>query len=145
MIIGECIEGIGEQTGLPVPMRQYFNKGMRNKGFGYKGPHDYRRMDNSTGKYPLWNIADIRELRGYEYIHWNETGEKGHLSAFATGFHFHNFFEELDTLRNKYLTYAHPHYNAMSATLSSMHEDIDLLVRCMKGLPNSNTTSVRRF
>jgi len=145
MIIGECIEGIGDPTGHPVPMRQYFGLGMRNKGYGYKGAHDYYRMDNSTGKYPLWNIADIRELNGYEYIKWNETREQGQLAAYATGFHFHNFFEELETLRTKYLTYAHPHANAMSITLSSMHDDIDLMVRCVKGLPNPNRTLVRRF
>lgn len=145
MIIGECIEGIGDPLGHPVAMRQYSGLGMRNKGYGYKGPFDYWRMDNSTGKYPLWNIADIRELNSYVYIHWNETHRDDNRTAYATGFHFHNYFDDLETLRQKYLTYAHPHMNAMSATLSSMHDDIDLVVRCIKNLPNPNRTLVRRF
>lgn len=148
MIIGQCIDGIGDPTNRPVPGRQYFGLGIRNKGWGYKGANDYYRMeDNSTGNYPLWNIADIRELGGYEYIRMNGTKEKGdHPVATATGYHFHNFFERLSTLRNKYLTYAHPHQNAMSAPISSMHEDIELMVRCVKGLPNPNrTTLVKRF
>lgn len=70
MIFGECIDGIGDATGHPVPMREAGNQGLRNKGYGRKGPRDYRRMDDSTGKYPLWNAADFREQDGGQYAEW---------------------------------------------------------------------------
>lgn len=59
-----------------------------------------------------------------------------------SAFHFHNFFDDLQTLRNKYLTYGHADPDAMNIPLSSVAEDVDIVVRCVHGVPNNSSTSV---
>jgi hypothetical protein len=146
MILGEYIDGIGDPTDHPVPWRQAGKQGLRNKGYGRKGPHDYYRMNNSTKKYPLWNAADFREQDGGQYAEWKGRRETGRPAAYVSAFHFHNFFDDLKTLRNKYFTYGHASPDAMKRPLSSVHADIDIVVRCVHGLPNPNSTwEIKRF
>ena len=140
MIIGECIQGIGNATLHPLANRQLDNKGLRRRGYGQKRPSDYLDSIVESGKYPLWNAADYRETDGGQYIEWKGPREKGRTAAYVTAFHFHNFFDDFATLRNKYLTYGHPRGDAMSKPLSKLHADIDVVVRCIRDMPNSNTT-----
>jgi hypothetical protein len=141
MILGECIDGIGDPTDHLVPLREAGKQGLRNKGYGGDGPEDYDRKDKLTKNYPLWNAADIRETSGSQHIVWKGSLETGSPAAYGSAFHFHNFFDDLQTLRNKYFTYAHPSSDAMQHPISMLSEDIDLVVRCVHGLPNPNSTS----
>jgi hypothetical protein len=140
MILGECIDGIGDPKGHPVPRRQAGKQGLRNELHVQKVPHD------STKKYPLWNAADFREEDVPQYAEWKGPRETGGPAAYVSAFHFHNFFDDLRTLRNKYLTYGHAEPGAMKDPLSSVHDDIDIVVRCVHGVPNPNSTwEIKRF
>lgn len=145
LILGECILGIANSSGHPAAVRQVGDMGLRAIGYGRKGPRDYWRIDNSTGKYPLWNAADFRETDGGPYIEWKGLREQGGPAAYVTGFHFHNFFHDLRTMRNKYHTYGHAMANAMSQPLGKMWPDIDVMVRCVHGMEPSNTSLIRGF
>ena len=75
-----------------------------NKGYGWNGHHNHSRMDNSTGEYPLWNAANFCEQVGGYYIEWKGPQEQqSQPAAYTSAFHFHNFFDDVQTLRNKYI------------------------------------------
>jgi hypothetical protein len=96
VIIGECIEGIGDSTKHSLAPRVFKKTiGFREKGYGPGG--NYSKMPKNTTLFPLWNAPDYRQLEGGRQI-------RGHGNL-NTAFHIHNFFENCDTLRFKYTTY----------------------------------------
>lgn len=80
--------------------------------------------------FPLWNAADFRRDQGgheilfeqVDYLRWG----MGH-----TGYHFHNYFDTTDQLRNKYMTYGHPIPDVERMSVSEIHPDLDLMVDCV--------------
>jgi hypothetical protein len=116
MIIGECIETIGDSEALhTIPAKREFkDTGCRRGGHG-KSLHDYDKSPlNEThwSMYPLWSPADFRCVEGGSQV--------VEISGSHTGFHFHNFFDSTVVLRNKYKTYGHAKKNADKAPLGSM-------------------------
>ncbi len=87
--------------------------------------------------FPLWNAADFRRDQGgheilfeqVDYLRWG----MGH-----TGYHFHNYFDTTDQLRNKYMTYGHPIAGVDRMSVSEIHPDLDLMVDCVLGRPSTN-------
>ena len=59
-----------------------------------------------------------------------------------SAFHFHNFFDDVQTLRNKYLTYGHAELDEVNVPLSSMANDVDIVVHCVHGMPNNSSSSM---
>ena len=55
-----------------------------------------------------------------------------------TGYHFHNYFETTQQLRNKYMTYGHPVKEAENMSISEMHPDLDVMVDCVLGRSATN-------
>ena len=55
------------------------------------------------------------------------------------GFHYHNAFESVDVLRNKYKTYGHPKPKALTAPIGEIHKALDLMMEC--ALNNHNQSS----
>ena len=55
------------------------------------------------------------------------------------GFHYHNTFESVDVLRNKYKTYGHPNKKALTVPIGEIHADLDLMMEC--ALNNHNQSS----
>ena len=112
VIIGECIEGIGDSTKHIPAVRIFRDIGLRKK----------RRTRKNTTLFPLWNAADYRQLEGGRQI-------KGHGNT-HTGFHIHNFVEHCDSLRFKYTTYGEPTQVHITAPLGKLHTNLDQLVKC---------------
>lgn len=118
MIIGKCVDQIGDTEKHKPPGRVYLNvHGWRAEG--YYG--SYAMMPNTT-HFPLWNAADFRIIQGGK--------QPGSESGIYTGYHFHNFFTSFDQIRLKYETYGHPIEGARNMALGELHEDIDLFVKC---------------
>eukprot|EP00970_Alexandrium_tamarense_P016126 scaffold6180_cov194-Alexandrium_tamarense.AAC.7 len=109
LIVGECIEGIGDPTHRPIAPR--FPEGRFKPGF--------MALDEDFG--PLWWAVDFRMTQGNSY---------GKVGSFVAGYHVHNFFPNELALRKKYKTYGHPVENAMEIPLEDIQEDLKPLIAC---------------
>jgi hypothetical protein len=91
---------------------------------------DDRCLHSLKPVFPLWNAADFRRDQGgfdifFEHVDYLPLG-MGH-----TGYHFHNYFDTTDQLRNKYMTYGHPIPDVERMSVSEIHPDLDLMVDCV--------------
>ena len=116
MVIGNCIEGIGDAARYPSAPRKFVDKkgvhhGARLKGFQPNG--------NEYGNYPLFNGADFRQVNTRNLFWGNRA------------FHLHNFYVSLEKLRFKHLTYGHLHENAFNVPLGALNADLNVLVKCV--------------
>jgi len=127
VIIGECIETIGSSAEHPKIRRGGMNGTAGGRPEGHKGndgnydPKIYPKNNPNT-TYPLWNAYDFRMVYGGDQITENHN--------YQTGYHFHNFFDDINTLRNKYLTYGHANYQALELPLEKLSEDLQLSIEC---------------
>ena len=106
--IGACVEHIGDPTGRIVPEREYRREyGRRAKGFGH--PQDrgqYPAKVVPFGRYPLFSGEDFRQTEGAtELSNYVKRQGQGETHQYGISFHIHNFFDDLEKVRNKYLTY----------------------------------------
>ena len=142
-IIGECIETIGdsETVHTMIATRDYKDtQGCRSEHHG-KQLIDYDLYplnQTSISMYPLWNPADFQCVEGgtqlsEKYLAMRYDDEEGDkkLILTHTGYHFHNFFETIELLRNKYLTYCHPIKEAESKPLGELQTDINMAIACV--------------
>jgi hypothetical protein len=140
VIIGECIEGIGDPTGRPKPERLFLGiHGERKPEWGANSEKDYPAEVIAKGRYPLANGADFRTgVRNHGVQRMQHEKPYPFETFYVTAYHFHNFFPNRETLRHKYLTYAHPYGGVVRKRLSEIHkDDLDMMVRCVHNLPNS--------
>lgn len=140
IISGQCVDGIGDPTERVVPLRTHRRQyGERDKAYGRYNFDLYPDEVVKSGRYPLFNGPDIRTVhgdRGVPYTLKDRPGDQV-TGAYGVAFHFHNWFTDLKMVRNKYLTYAHFDRDIMSKTMSQASEDLDVYVRCVKGLDNN--------
>jgi hypothetical protein len=131
VLIGECVDGIGNATKHPPPLRVHQkNQSYREKGHGYDGSYEKYFKANpqaaAAKQYPLWNAGDIRRIPGGRQIR----------GVRQNGFHLHNFFVDEQDIRNKYLTYAEYVEKADMVPLSLIHDDLSVAVACVHGWQN---------
>jgi len=135
MVIGACIEGIGNTSKhLLAPRNRQDKKGRpqgpRKAGFGEQ--YNFKNvLDGNNGYYLLYNGADFRRMSPGIHIYG------------GTGFHFHNFFDSIEKLRFKYRFYGHVHTHAFSAPLMGIDTDLTLLVRCMRNMSDDGNRKQR--
>jgi len=147
MIIGECIDTIGDRT-IHLPLkREYANGtlGLRLHGHG-KLLQDYDNMTNIT-MYPLWKPVDFRSAEGSdtsirEYV--LESNRKRRYSGHIA-FHFHNAFDDFQELRHKYKTYGHPISKAFQMPLGELQEDIDMAVKCVMNRTTTEAAASKKM
>jgi hypothetical protein len=146
IILGNCILGIGDNSGRVTPKRQYHNEyGQRTEEYGHYDYKKYPKDIVENNRYPLWDGRDIRTVSGNEFgltTYVDDIGSIGDVtgtSVYGTAYHLHNWFNDLDVLRNKYATYGHSSSKAMEYPLSKINKDLDLLVRCNRNLGNDGT------
>jgi len=141
MVSGQCIEGVGDSTERIIPKRAFKRKyGARTKEYGGQSVEDFSEEIRKSGRFPLYNGADMR-------INPGDSGEPGHWrdkpgsyngkqeEIWGIAYHFHNFFDSLQVLRSKYRYFAHPDHLAFKKHLGQLEYDLDVLVRCVKKLP----------
>ena len=125
MMIGKCIDRIGDSTVNKPGKRAWNGMGPRLKHYGEDG--DYSLMPNVTN-YPLWTPEDFRLVPGGRMI--SDINNKN------TGYHLHNFFPTVKEWRNKYLSYSHPVEKAMRMRFGKIHQDLSLAVNCAMDRPD---------
>jgi hypothetical protein len=133
MIIGECVDMIGDSNIHKPGQRQHKNGtlGYRVKGYGTDG-NDYAMMPNTT-MFPLWKPVDFRSTKGTQLM-----GQDKALGAYGyTGYHFHNFFDSIEDLRGKYATsYGHANPSASRMPLGKIQEDLNIAINCATERPD---------
>jgi hypothetical protein len=128
MILGECIDTVGDYTVHKPGKRSWNGTGPRKKGYGKED--DYSLMPNTT-MYPLWTSEEIRTFAGGRQV--------------GIGFHMHNFFLSTSVLRNKYFTYGHNDARAMKLPLGQISPDINVAINCATGRPDAADASKKRI
>ena len=71
MIIGECIDGIGNSDVHKPGKRAFNGNGRRIKGYGLN-PEEYSLMPNTT-MFPLWKPLDFRSTEGGAFVPGKQT------------------------------------------------------------------------
>ncbi|KAI2502662.1 hypothetical protein MHU86_11787 [Fragilaria crotonensis] len=136
IIGGRCVDGIGDPTERVTPLRTHKRMyGERHKLYGKTSNMDYPDAVHKSGRYPLFNGPDIRTVpadRGFLYKSKDMTGDRAAIRGAA--YHLHNWFADLKVIRNKYRTYAHGNDGVERLPLSEITDDLDITVRCAKGI-----------
>lgn len=147
MILGHCIEGIGNATLHPPaprmpmeydPSNSNISSFLRAPGFGSNCRDWQGEAAITNARYPLWNAADFRrtcsgkQLRVITTPTHNSTTK---LDVF-TAFHLHNFFTDWRSLRFKYQTYAHFEAQAKFQPLNELSNDLAFMHRCIMNIPD---------
>jgi hypothetical protein len=139
IIGGQCVEGIGDPTERVTPLRNFKRRyGERHESFGRYNFDVYPEEVHKSGRYPLFNGPDIRTVHGDRGMPYTFIDVPGHgkTMAYGVAYHFHNWFTDWKHLRHKYLTYAHADSEIMMKTLSQANADLDIFVRCTRGIDN---------
>lgn len=150
VILGNCVENVGDPTGRTNPLRtvkppgrSYKTLGHRDLGWGFNGHENYPKDVLENNRFPLWSGGDFRNVANTgKMIEFAEVvrmgGKKGQPKpVYAAAYHLHNWFKDTETLRYKYLTYGHPDKKTYQKSLSALHNDLDMMVRCVRDLGNN--------
>jgi hypothetical protein len=127
-----------------VPLRTFHGKyGERTIKYGAHDFNNYPQHVLESKKFPLWSGNDIRGVSGtgdpiFTYKH---TPGHGVTAAYGVAYHLHNWFDDLETLRRKYATYGHADEKAWTIPLSDIEMDLDVMVKCVRNLPNNISTN----
>ncbi len=161
MLIGACIEMIGNETLNPLAPRNGLG---RSGGFG---DTCVKMISEEDPRYPLWTPYDFKLLCGKSCdnpgtINRQVTAlSNSLLHSFVkggdqvtlidqpsydhhTGYHFHNFFSDFNVTRFKYFSYAHPDPDALDKPLEELSEDVKFAVRCIKNMTETDSDRYRR-
>lgn len=141
MIIGACIEGIGDSDVHPSAPREV-GTFLRQPGFG-GGDCDWSKASRvKDGKFPLWDMSDFRRTCGGGRLAL-DTDSYPDLAEY-TAYHFHNFFADFNATRFKMKTYGHPNQHAMTRSLEHLSNDLKLMYRCVKDVADADNQKWRR-
>ena len=131
MVIGHCIELIGDESKNPLAIREDDYSSFRHED------EDYMNKELADQRYPLYNGGDFRTVGGHtveiDSAHWDKYEKH-------TAYHFHYFFTRPEAIRFKYLTYGHPVKNANIKALEDLHEDLAMVVGCVRDKTHPQST-----
>lgn len=133
LMIGKCIEGIGNSTLHPKPTRNnHRDYSWRTNDYTYHSYYSALHDKNnpppphtlpSKVYFPLFNAADYRRTPG-GFFYGND------ITPLYIGYHVHNFFDDISVMRQKYLTYGHAQTDALTKPLGELNREVNLMVRC---------------
>lgn len=136
VIIGACLEGIGDKAIAPR------DNDLRARGFG-RNCEDWEYDTNMTDGL-AWNAGDFRfSCAGGQALVARTANDDDSMKMYGlhTGFHFHNFFENMNQTRQKYSTYGHAnvmgdplHAENRKKPFKDLHPDLELFFHCIKDM-----------
>jgi len=136
MVIGACIEGIGDSNRHPAVPRNNNDvngKPIGGRQHGYGLNYNWDKMPNGlNGFFPLFNAADFRQMLGVTSI-----------GGGKAGYHLHNFFDSFEKIRFKYAFFGHEHSHAFQAPLGAVNADLNLLVKCVHNISDEGNRKQR--
>lgn len=131
-VVGECVQGVGDPR-LDVPHHFEYSMNIRApKWKDHVAKVPFGNVSVPLG--PLWDAADFRMLAdGAGRQIYGISKRNGTVTKIETAYHFHNFFESLEVLRWKYMTYGHPHGVAvMNISLREIESgDVKMMLDCL--------------
>jgi hypothetical protein len=138
IIIGHCIDGIGDGQKHPSAPRENSRSFLRAKGFGQNCDDWYNESKVINHQYPLWNAADFRRTcSGGQHTFLNHSTTNPHdKSKHHTGYHFHNFFIHMNTTRYKYFSYGHADTEVYQKPIYLMSDDLHMMYKCVNDIPD---------
>lgn len=141
MIIGACIEGIGDSDVHPSAPREN-GTFLRKPGYGGNCDWSQVRRFSKNGKYPLWDMSDFRRTCGGASLPLDTKAFPQY--DMYTAYHFHNFFADFNATRFKMKTYGHPKADALTRGLEHLSNDLTLMYRCAKDLKDTSKQKWKR-
>jgi Glycosyltransferase family 17 len=148
LMIGHCLEEIGNASHHPYAHRETPNSVLRAVGFGNRCSDWEGEANITNGRYPLWSAADFRRTCGGSQLQLMSS-PNGDTTAHInneppqiqrrppppfdmyTAFHVHNFFAHLDHVRFKYRTYGHANPDAHRKPIFELSDDLQLMYACV--------------
>merc|ERR1712238_375949 len=67
----------------------------------------------------------------------------GCISIGGAGYHLHNFFDSVEKIRFKYVSFGHVHKNAFKAPLGALNADMNLFVKCAHNISDEGNRKRR--
>ena len=128
IIIGHCIEGIGDAKIHPSAPREDMRSFVRAPGYGQNCDDWYNESRITNHQYPSWNAADFRRTC---------SGGQEENHKYHTGYHFHNFFIHMNTTRYKYFSYGHADTDVYQKPIYEMSNDSLMMYNCVNELPDA--------
>eukprot|EP00559_Dactyliosolen_fragilissimus_P005581 CAMPEP_0184869862 /NCGR_PEP_ID=MMETSP0580-20130426/35606_1 /TAXON_ID=1118495 /ORGANISM="Dactyliosolen fragilissimus" /LENGTH=679 /DNA_ID=CAMNT_0027371637 /DNA_START=167 /DNA_END=2207 /DNA_ORIENTATION=- len=127
LVLGECIDKINPSTKHFLGQRRTWEGIAPNAPLhlGYTSIWHFRKLPPDTTHYPLLKPSDFRNGPGTQY---NLT--QMNITYDYNGYHFHNFFSSIETLRTKYGTFGHPNRIAHRMQLHQINRDMASFTRC---------------
>ena len=86
--------------------------------------------------FPLWTATDFRMEDATSFWPAKDT--------FPVAWHFHNFFDSIASVRQKYLTYGHPIGKALTIPLEGISKDLEFMVGCLLGRSGGRGSDIHR-
>jgi hypothetical protein len=152
MVIGACVNGIGDETKHPPPPnRVLYKNNFSGKGWGLNCEYDAMKQNGTLWNnrmFPLYDGADFRRRCGTRIRRQKRLQRPEVLPANSSvifqgrhnAFHFHNWFANIHTIRHKYGTYGHAHKDSSQKRVKDFHTDTAVMYQCALGrsesLPN---------
>jgi hypothetical protein len=135
MVIGACVQGIGDATHHPPPPGRDRDVMHTDSGWGLNC--DYNLMKrNSTlwdnRMFPLYDSADFRRRCGTRVRRRRESASASSGSR-HNAFHFHNWFADVHSIRHKYATYGHAQKGASQKRVKDFSADTAMMHQCALG------------
>jgi len=140
MILGACIEGIGDTTKHAIAPRQA-ESFLRTSGLGLPNCNWTLEANYAhNNSYPLWDMSDFRRTCGGYMLHLKDEPNYGEYTAF----HLHNFFTNFNSTRWKLKTYGHPNPNAEVLPLRELSFDLEMMYNCARDIPDGQNQKWQR-
>ena len=145
MILGACIEGIGDTTKHAIAPREP-ESFLRTTGLGLPNCDWSQEVNYAhNNSYPLWDITDYRRTCGGYMLHLKESANTSQSKyAEYTAFHLHNFFNDLNATRFKMKTYGHATAEAETVPLYSLSNDLQMMYNCALNIPDAPNQKWKR-
>ena len=148
IILGHCIEGIGNERLHPRAPRVSATSFVRAPGFGQHCDDWHNNVTNNITQkyYPLWNAADFRRTcsGGRHAFLKNRTNERKVSPDQHTAYHFHNFFIHMNTTRYKYFSYGHADNKVYQKPIYNMSEDLLMMYNCVNNITDAKDQKWKR-
>jgi hypothetical protein len=145
IIMGHCIDGIGDPLLHPSAPRESVTSFVRAPGFGQSCGDWYNEDKIMNNQYPAWSAADFRRTcSGGNHAFLNQSIVHPNPKKDFTAYHFHNYFIDMNAIRYKYFSYGHPDGNVYTKPITQMSEDIVLMYYCVNDLPDPDGATWKR-
>ncbi|MFM6174931.1 MAG: hypothetical protein ACKPB4_22845 [Sphaerospermopsis kisseleviana] len=132
MVIGACIQGIGDETRHPPPPERAFDINHSGEGWGLNCWYDAMKHNRTlwdNGMFPLYDGADFRRRCGSRIRRTRADAP----SARHNAYHFHNWLADVPSIRHKYGGGEGDNASSSRRRVKDLNADTALMYQCARG------------